>query len=337
MTTVNNNNIKNEDNKNTSLSTNRITETWTTWSTGKTNALSDYIFIKVYNPSMGSDADKELDGYIVKMWENWWEAFDKELKWIKVLDLTKCYKWYTARLENGKPVLDENGKAKTDVYFTPEVSVYDKSNITLAKSTEDWPVVLGKGWFKSYIDFTTSMQLPDWTINPLFGTIGTNTKTWEKYPISIMKQETYLYFELDWELFKLRLWASYWRWKDVKEGTFLFAKDKGSREFMKQYGWMRFEFHYLTLDAKVMKADSYKYIEWTFNSITSESVIDNLNKTREAITNLNTNNFQWVSLANWMESIQFDINRKLLEMPSEKKELEEKESDTEISVEDIPF
>jgi hypothetical protein len=58
-------------------------------------------------------------------------------------------------------------------------------------------VVLGKGGFNSYIEFTTSMQLPDGKLNPLFSTIGTNSQTGEKYPISSMRQEYSMYFEMD--------------------------------------------------------------------------------------------------------------------------------------------
>ena len=54
---------------------------------------------------------------------------------------------------------------------------------------------------------------------------------------------------------------------------------------------MRFEFHYLTLKASVQKADKYKYLEWKFDSITQDSVIDSLAKTKETISNLNTQYF----------------------------------------------
>jgi len=142
------------------------------------------------------------------------------------------------------------------------------------------------------------MQLEDGTLNPLFNTIGTNSQTGEKYPISIMKQEYSMYFEMDGKLYKIRLGASYGRWKDVQDGTFLHAKDEGQKAFKEQYATMRFEFHYLTLNATVKKADKYKYIDWSFDSVTNESVMESLTKTKDAVSNLNTQNFPGVSVDN---------------------------------------
>jgi len=174
--------MKNE----TAISTNWITETGTEWNSNwdRVNPLDWFTLLKVYNPMMGQTPDTDKDWFIVELSEDGWIPFKKKLTNVKVLELTKCYKWYAAKLEDGKPKTDEDGKAITEIYYTPEVSVYDKGNIAIAKSTEKGPVVLWKGWFKWYIDFTTSMQLEDWTLNPLFSTIGTNSQTWEKYPIS---------------------------------------------------------------------------------------------------------------------------------------------------------
>lgn len=302
------------------------------------NPLSEFTFLKVYNPMMWEIPDIEKDGQIVALWEDGWVPFWKELKNVEVLDLTKCYKWYATKLENGTPVTDDSGKAMKELYYTPEVSVFDKGNIAIAKNSPEGPVVLGKWGFKWYIDFTTSMQLEDKTLNPLFSTIGTNSQTWEKYPISIMKQEYYMYFQMDGKLYKIRLWASYGRWKDIQDGTFLHAKNEWMKAFKEAYPTMRFEFHYLTLKASVEKADKYKFLNWSFDSITENSVMEPLNKTRDAVSNLNTQNFPGVTVGNGMESLEFKMNRLAIEAP--KKVTEPKEATVEtgdISLEDVPF
>lgn len=321
----------------TDITKNWITETWTEWGLDRVNPLADYTLLKVYNPMMWQDPDPSLDWQIVKLWEDWWEEFGKTLKDVKVLTLTKCYKWYATKLEGGKPVTDDSWKAITELYYTPEVSVYDKSNIAIAKSTENGPQVLGKGWFQNYIDFTTAMTLEDWTINPLFNTIGTNSQTWEKYPISIMKQEYSMYFEMDGKLYKIRLWASYWRWKDVQKGTFLYAKDQWMKAFKEAYSTMRFEFHYLTLNAKVEKADKYKFLNWEFDSVTSESVIDQLTKTNWAVDDLNVQNFPWLTVWNWMEALPFDMNRLALTTREKVADIIDSIDWEEIDKDNLPF
>jgi hypothetical protein len=318
----------------TAITIDWIKETGIQWTVSKNNPLEDYTLLKVYNPNMGTTPDADKDWYILQLWAEWWEIFDTTLNDIKVLEIVKSYKWYAPKLINWKPELDDSWKAITEVYYTPEVSVYDKWNIALAKSTENGPVVLGKGGFNSYIEFTTSMQLPDGKLNPLFSTIGTNSQTGEKYPISSMRQEYSMYFEMDWKLYKIRLWASYWKWKDIVEGTFLHAKELWMKKFKETYWTMRFEFYYLNLNAVVKKADKYRYLEWTFKDITKDSVIDLVNKTKEVITNMNNQNFPWISLSNWMETLPYDMNRLILTAWTTEPIIN---AETEISIDDIPF
>lgn len=322
------------------ISKNWIEESGIEGGTTKVNPLEKYTLLKVYNPILWQIPDIEMDWQIVELTNDWWKPFSKTLSKVKVLDLTKSYKGYATKMTENWPVKDENWNTVKELYYTPEVSVYDKSNIAIAKNTENWPIILGKGWFQSYLWFTTSMKLEDGTINPLFSTIGTNSQTWEKYPISIMKQEYSMYFEIESKLYKIRLWSSYGRWKDVQEGTFLHSKEVWMKVFKEEYPTMRFEFHYLTLDATIAKTDKYKYLNWKFNSITEESVMEQLTLTKEAIANLNSLNFPGLNINDWMESLPFNMNRlilstaeKVVDIIDSKKEEEE----WEISLDNLPF
>lgn len=324
----------NSDIASTALANTWINQTWKEWVwSDRQNPMKDFTFLKVYNPMIWQSPDIELDWHILAMTEDWWTPFKKELTDVKVLDITKCYKWYANKLENWKPVKDENGNLVKELYYTPEVSVYDKWNIALAKSTDNWPVVLGKWGFSNYLEFTTKTTLPDNTLNPLFDTLGTNSSTWEKYPISIMKQEFYMYFEMQWSLYKIRLWGSYWRWKSPEEWTVLFAKDKGQSEFKKLYPTLRFEFYYLTLKARIEKADKYKYLHWDFVAITETNVLENVTKTRSSLEQLNVMNFPGVSLDNWMETLSYDMWRLALNAWPIQSPIVE----WEISIDDVPF
>ena len=328
----------------TEVSENWIMKTGVQWGSEweRVNPLKDYTLLKVYNPNMGSTPDKELDWTIVKLSpDDGWVPFAKTLENVKVITITKCFKWYASKLEDWKPVKDDNWKAVSELYYTPEVNIYDKSNIALAKSTSKWPKVLGKGWFQSYIEFTTSMQLADWTLNPLFSTIGTNSQTWDKYPISIMKQEYFMYFEMEGTLYKIRLWASYGRWKDVQPWTFLSVKEEWVKAFKETYPTMRFEHYYLTLNAKVEATDKYKFLSWEFASITKDSIIDTLTKTNEDIQSFNENGFPWISIDNQAEALSYDMNRLTLETSEKVATILEwkwEEADEEwISISDVPF
>lgn len=319
-----------------------IEEAWTKVSTEeRVNPLQEYTLLKVYNPNMGQTPDPQLDGKIVKRTEDGWEIFSDKLEGVEILDLTKCYAGYADKLSEWQPVKDDNGKTVKELYFTPEVSVYSKDNIALAKFTETGPVVLWKGWFQNYMDFTTAMQLPDGTLNPLFKTINTNTQTGEKYPVSVMNPEVYIYFRMDWQLFKLKLGASYGRWKDIKDGTFLAAKDAGAKAFKETHPSIRFEHHYLTLDGEVKAADKYKYLEWSFKQVTATNVVDDVMKTKEAIKAFNESRFPGVATSNGMEALPFDMNRLLLSTSEKVSDvLETKDEpiqDWEISVDDLPF
>ena len=327
----------NANNNSTELSASWINETWTAgWSSDRVNPMKDFTLLKVYNPKIWDMPDIEFDGFILAMTENVWIPFTKELKNVKVLEITKCYKGYANKLENWKPIKDEHGQLIKELYYTPEVSVYDRWNIALAKSTDKWPVVLWKWDFDTYLNFTTSTTLADNTLNPLFDTLWTNQTTWEKYPISIMRQEFYMYFEMDWQLYKIRLWGSYWRWKEPKEGTVLFAKDKWIAEFKKTYPTLRFEFYYLTLSATIEKADKYKYLNWDFEWITQTNVLDKVTKTKESLSELNKSNFPWITIENWIEALPYDMWRLALSWPSKSPDIIA-DAEITIEIEDVPF
>ena len=282
---------------------NNVAEEWGSWE----SALKDYTILKVYNPMMWKQPDPELDGKILERTEDGWAPFNTKLENVKVLQLTKCHKWYANKMEWWKVVKWEDWKPIQELYITPETSVYDKWNMTLSKMTDSGPVVVWAWTYQDYLQFTTATNLEDWTLNPLFDSIWTNQNTWEKYPISVMKQEFNLYFEMNWKLYKMRLWASYGNFKNPTEWTFLYAQKEAQKAFKESYPKLRFEPYFMTLKWEVKAADKYKYINWQFDSITSTDMSELIISTWEAITNFNSNWFPWVDLTQPALNVPFNI------------------------------
>jgi hypothetical protein len=157
-----------------------------------------------------------------------------------------------------------------------------------------------------------------------------------------MKQEVYLYFRMDGKLYKLKLWASYGRWKDIKPGTFLAAKEEWVTAFKKTHPSIRFEHHYLTIDGEVKAADKYKFISWSFKEITAANVVDDLVKTKEAISAFNESRFPGVTVTNGMEALPYDMNRLLLGTSEQVTEILEWEVENTtpsdvVDANDLPF
>lgn len=278
-----------------------------------TSPLQDYTLLKVYNPKMWDKPNPELAGKILKLEDGNYVPFTEELKWAKLLRVTKCFQGYAPKLgDDNKPMRDENGNTITDFYFTPETSVYEKGNIAIAKSQEwQWPMVIGKWDFNSFINFTTKMEV-NGKLNPLFDSIKTNLK-WEKYPTSVMKPVTFLYFMIWEDKYKIRLGASYGNYREPASGTFVATEAEAMKDFKSHFPSTRYENFFSTFNWKIKYSGKFYYIEWEYAWITKEDMSPYIKLVNEAVQQYNADRFKWVNISHPREELPYQFTWLMLE------------------------
>jgi len=143
---------------------------------------------------------------------------------------------------------------------------------------------------------------------------------------------------MDWQLYKTKLWASYGNWKNPEPGTLLAANIEWAKAFKEAGVKARYEPYYGTYNAVVKSTDKYNYLEWSFDSITTDNIRPLLEETLDKISEYNQYRFKWINLDGTSWTLSYAYKPLLLDAPSNSTPPKQLDTDTDgISIEDVPF
>lgn len=301
----------------------------------ESSAMNEIPIVKAYNKPMGKWVeDITKTGKIVIKRNGWeFEVLGEEMK-LNILLIRKYYTWFVPKInEFGDSIKDDKWNVIKDMYYTPEVDVFNKDNIPLWKQPK-WGKreIIGKASKVNFDSYCKTHKI-NWQINPLFKEVKKNETTGERYVTSYIGNVKYSIYAKDLdsgELYKIIPWGSYGRFNDIADWTFEHLKQEAWNEYKKLHK-SKVITSFINTKVWIRSEGWFNFLDWKLDWFVQEDNRDEVTAITDIVSEFNRDRFIWVNFEKPLELLEYTDSLKI-ETPKETKTKTE-----EISIEDIPF
>jgi hypothetical protein len=305
--------------------------------------MSELPIVKVYNKPMWGWVEDVTKAWKIIIKRNGWEfeVLGEEIR-VNILLVRKFYTGFAPRIANEfwDIAKDDNWHVIKDFYYTPEVDIFNKSNIPLWVQYK-WGkrIIIGKST-KTDFDLYSKSPKINWELNPLFKEVKTNQETWERFTTSYMKLWYVIYAQdLDTSVvYKIIPGWSYWRFNDVKDYTFEHLKIKAKEKFIENPDFKNSKSildNFIKAKIWVRVDWGFTYLKWELDWIIEEDNREIVEEIRLLVEDFNKSRFEWLNFDTPLECLPYTETKLLLD--SSIQESVQGNNATEISIEDVPF